>query len=108
MSTRNEALPPNRSVEPLSVTSLRVRCPGHAHRTGGDCLICDPENDGFIEILLTEPERDVLVQSARGLPFDAALARRLVRYGLLIETYGIFLPSAEGYSLIADRLSRHD
>jgi hypothetical protein len=91
--------------------SLRVRCPGAAHRRlkrGGDsaaeevCLVCDPEDDGFIKIMLAPVEAEILHRAAQALPIDATLARRLVKLELLESLGPCHVPTAAGYATIAD------
>jgi hypothetical protein len=94
--------------------SLRVRCPGAAHRRlkrAGDsapsaadevCLVCDPEDDGFIEIMLAPVEGEILHRAAQALPIDVTLARRLVKLELLESLGPCHVPTAAGYAAIAD------
>lgn len=87
-------------------TSVNVRCPGAAHTHGdaqGDpCVICDAENDGTVEVLVTHVERDALTCAARGRPFDRWLAPRLIKLGLLERRDGRLSPTAAGLSVVAE------
>jgi hypothetical protein len=92
------------ALEPtLPPTRLEIPCPGKAHARGEICLICDPETDGRIEVFVTSVERDALHCAAHGLPFDATLARRLVRLGLLAADGAGWSTTAAGLALIATR-----
>lgn len=84
------------------VVVLDVRCPGLAHAHGEACVICDPECDGHLEVLLTYGERDALCSAARGLPFDGCFAPRLVKLGLLEVQRGGYCLTARGTALVAD------
>lgn len=82
-------------------TSLDVRCPGVAHAAGGACPICDVERDGTVEVLLTHVERDAICCAERGRPFDAWLAPRLLKLGLLRRVGARFAPTDVGLALLA-------
>lgn len=86
-SVGNTSVPPPARVH-------RVRCPGLAHGSGGNCLICDPENDGTIEVFLTDADLSTLARAAQGLRIDASLALRLRRLGLLVDVGGCLVPTA--------------
>jgi hypothetical protein len=100
--------------EGAGALSLRVRCPGLAHRRvrrAGDaglsaadvvCLVCDPEDDGFIEIMLATVEGEILHRAAQALPVDAKLARRMVRLELLESVGPCHILTAAGHAAIAD------
>lgn len=83
-----------------SPCTLRVPCPGSAHRTGEVCLICDEDSDGTITVVVTEPEIDALGRSAHGYAVDLALLPRLFLLGLLSELGGIVTPTAQGCALL--------
>lgn len=67
---------------------LRVACPGVAHKSGGSCLVCDPETDGTIEVYLTERDVESLRRAGEGLRIDASVALRLRSLGLLADVAG--------------------
>lgn len=96
--------PPSSSAS--SVVALRVPCPGAAHRSGGACLVCDPEQDGWIEVLLTDAEREAVTLAAQGLPFDERLAPRLLRLGLLEPRDGGFAPSLVARAVVPEAALR--
>lgn len=79
---------------------LRVPCPGKAHLTGDECLICDEDNDGTISINITEGELDALACAAQGRPVDVRLSPRLFAFGLLREVEGVSIPTERGYALL--------
>ena len=79
---------------------LRVPCPGRAHLTGDECLICDEDNDGTISIIVTKGELDALGAAAQGRPVDLYLSPRLFTLGLLREVEGVSIPTERGYALL--------
>ena len=81
---------------------IRVPCPGRAHQHGGECLICDAENDGTISVVLTQLEHEALLRASQGLAVDSRLSPRLVRFGLLETVAGCMLPTERGYALLGD------
>ena len=85
---------------------LRVPCPGKAHLTGEECMICDEENDGTISIIVTDGELEALGCAAQGRPLDARLAPRLHALGLLREVEGVTIPTEKGYALLGGPLLR--
>ena len=85
---------------------LRVPCPGKAHLTGDECLICDEESDGTISIIVTEGELDALGCAAQGRPVDVNLSPRLFALGLLREVQGVSIPTERGYALLGGPLVR--
>jgi hypothetical protein len=90
---------------------LRIDCPGCAHRPHANgrrteegaeaCLICDPEEDGFIEVVLAPIERKMLERASLGLPVDAGLSRRLLKIALLDAIGACILPTERGRAAIA-------
>jgi hypothetical protein len=89
---RTGSYPPSSVLAPARVH--RVRCPGVAHRSGGDCLVCDPGSRGTIDVYLTEPDLEALARAAQGLRVDASIALRLRRLGLLWDVDGHLVPTA--------------
>jgi len=85
---------------------LRVPCPGRAHLTGEECLICDEDNDGTISIIVTEGELDALGCAAQGRPIDVYLAPRLYALGLMRDVEGVTIPTEKGYALLGGPLLR--
>jgi hypothetical protein len=85
---------------------LRVPCPGKAHLTGEECMICDEDNDGTISIIVTDGELEALGCAAQGRPIDAHLAPRLHALGLLREVEGVTIPTEKGYALLGGPLLR--
>lgn len=81
-------------------TAVNVRCPGRAHSHGDACVICDAEQDGTVEVLITHVERDALCCAARGRPFDRWLAPRLIKLGLLQRVNGRLSVTPTGLSLV--------
>jgi hypothetical protein len=79
---------------------LRVPCPGKAHVTGEECMICDEENDGTISVVVTELELEALGCAAQGRSVDLRLSPRLLALGLLHEVAGIVAPTEKGYVLL--------
>jgi hypothetical protein len=106
------AHPPKRSapgagsVESILPCVLRVPCPGKAHLTGDECLICDEDNDGTISIIVTEGELEALGCAAQGRPVDVHLSPRLFALGLLCEVDGVTIPTEKGYALLGGPLLR--
>jgi hypothetical protein len=85
---------------------LRVPCPGKAHLTGEECMICDEDNDGTISIIVTDGELDALGSAAQGRPVDRLLSPRLYALGLLREVEGVTIPTEKGYALLGGPLLR--
>lgn len=85
---------------------LRVPCPGKAHLTGEECLICDEDSDGSISVVVTELELDALGCAAQGRTVDPKLLPRLVALGLLHQVAGIMAPTERGYALLGGPLLR--
>lgn len=84
-------------------TAVNVRCPGTAHAHGDDdCVICDADRDGTVEVLLTHVERDALCCASRGRPFDRWLAPRLIKLGLLQRVNGRLAVTKAGLSLLEE------
>jgi hypothetical protein len=81
--------------------TLRVPCPGKAHLTGDECLICDEDNDGTIS-----GELDALGCAAQGRPVDSFMSPRLHALGLLRDVEGIPVPTERGYALLGGPLLR--
>jgi|GEM_PF-4619977 len=104
MSAENDKNRPGAYADAASV--IRVPCPGCAHKTGEECLICDSENDGTISVVITELERDALDRAAHGLPVDVRVSPRLERLGLLHEAAGCTLPTESGYAILGDARTR--
>jgi hypothetical protein len=86
--------------------TLRVPCPGKAHLTGDECLICDEDNDGTISVIVTEGELDALGCAAQGRPVDSFMSPRLHALGLLHDVAGIPIPTERGYALLGGPLLR--
>jgi len=85
---------------------LRVPCPGKAHLTGEECMICDEDNDGTISIIVTDGELEALGCAAQGRPVDVFLAPRLYALGLLRDVEGVTIPTEKGYALLGGPLLR--
>lgn len=85
---------------------LRVPCPGKAHLTGEECLICDEGDEGTIAILLTQCEVEAIGYAAQGRPVPARLSPRLHALGLLHDVAGLTAPTERGYSLLGGPLLR--
>jgi hypothetical protein len=85
---------------------MRVPCPGKAHLTGEECLICDEDNDGTISIIVTDGELDALGCAAQGRAVDARLSPRLHSLGLLRDVEGVAVPTERGYALLGGPLLR--
>ena len=85
---------------------LRVPCPGKAHLTGEECLICDEESDGTISIIVTDGELEAIGCAAQGRPIDAFLSPRLYSLGLLCDVEGVCIPTEKGYALLGGPLLR--
>jgi hypothetical protein len=85
-------------------TAVSVRCPGtaHAHGDAEECVICDAERDGTVEVLITFVERDALCCAVRGLAFDRWLAPRLIKLGLLERVSGKLVVTRAGLLLVDD------
>jgi hypothetical protein len=83
---------------------LRVPCPGKAHRTGEECLVCDEDTDGWISIIVTGGELDALGCASLGRPVDVILSPRLYALGLLHDVAGVAIPTASGYALLGGPL----
>jgi hypothetical protein len=94
------------SVESVLPCVVRVPCPGKAHLTGDECLICDEDNDGTISIIVTEGELAALGCAAQGRPVDAHLSPRLFAIGLLRDVEGVVIPTEKGYALLGGPLLR--
>lgn len=86
-------------------TAVNVRCPGRAHSHGDECVICDAERDGTVEVLITHVERDALCCVARGRPFDRWLAPRLIKLGLLERVQGRLTVTPAGLTLVDDHFA---
>jgi hypothetical protein len=86
--------------EELVPCVLRVPCPGKAHLTGEECLICDEDNDGTISIIVTDGELEALGCAAQGKAIDIHLSPRLHALGLLREVEGVTIPTEKGYALL--------
>jgi hypothetical protein len=86
-------------------TAVNVRCPGTAHNHGDDCVICDAERDGTVEVLITHVERDALCCVARGKPFDRWLAPRLIKLRLLERVNGKLSVTRAGLALVDDHFA---
>ena len=80
--------------------TIRVPCPGKAHETGEECLICDEDNDGTISVIVTEIEIDALGAVAHGRQLDMTLEPRLRHLGLVCDVAGCCLPTKKGYALL--------
>ena len=83
-----------------AASTIRVPCPGQAHRTDEACVICDEEQNGSISVRVTEIEVGVLTCAAQGRYLDRTLAPRLHRLGLLHEVAGYTVPTEEGFALL--------
>lgn len=94
------------SVQSVLPCVLRVPCPGKAHLTGDECLICDEDNDGTISIIVTEGELEALGCAAQGRTLDMHLWPRLFALGLLREVEGVTIPTEKGYALLGGPLLR--
>lgn len=92
------------SINPPCV--LRVPCPGKAHLTGEECLICDEDTNGTISIIVTEGELEAIGCAAQGRPVPANLSPRLHALGLVHEVAGITAPTERGYALLGGPLLR--
>lgn len=85
---------------------LRVPCPGKAHHTGEECLICDEDNDGTISIIVTDGELEALGCAAQGRPVDVYLSPRLYALDLLRDVEGVCIPTEKAYALLGGPLLR--
>ena len=83
-----------------SSSTIRVPCPGTAHRFGEECVICDEEQDGSISVVVTEIELGALSCAAQGQHVDGTLTPRLRRFGLLHDVAGYTVPTEEGFVLL--------
>jgi hypothetical protein len=89
--------------ETTTTMTLEIPCPGRAHESCEECLICDADNDGRIEVMVTNAECDALQCATNGLPFDAILASRLVRLGLLMQNGGTWSTTTAGLAFVTSR-----
>lgn len=80
--------------------TIRVACPGKAHETGEECLICDEDNDGTISVIVTELELAALAAVAQGRHLDRSLEPRLRLLRLVHDVAGCCLPTERGYALL--------
>ncbi len=81
-------------------STIRVPCPGRAHRSDEPCVICDEEENGSISVRVTELEIATLVCAAQGQAADRRLAPRLRRLGLLHDVAGYTVPTEEGFAIL--------
>jgi hypothetical protein len=87
---------------------LHIACPGKAHKTGGECLICDEGAGGMISVVITEVELVALGCAAQGRPVDSRFSPRLHALGLLHDIAGCPVPTERGYALLGGPLLRPD
>jgi len=87
---------------------LHIPCPGKAHKTGEECLICDEDAEGVISVVITKVELDVLGCAAQGRPVDFSFLPRLHALGLLHDIAGCPVPTVRGYALLGGPLLRPD
>jgi len=92
--------------DPDTSAIVRVPCPGKAHRTGEECLVCDEDSDGLITVVITEIELNALGCAAQGRPVDPAFGPRLRALGLLHDLAGCPAPTEQGYALLGGPLLR--
>lgn len=86
----------------VPIVTVRVPCPGIAHKTEETCLICDAETNGSIDVLFSTLDCEALSRSAHGLLIDANLALRLSRLGLVETVEMTYIPTQRGYEVLGD------